>query len=67
MNIRLSDEAIAYAKRRTAYRARGVGNFISEVLAADEARHEQKLIHQRERELELVTREDWDRTGNCTD
>jgi len=64
INAKLTPEAYAIAQKRVGYARRGIGNYITTLILADEARRDERILAERRREQEeLATRESWNATG----
>jgi hypothetical protein len=64
INAKLTQEAYDVAQKRIGYARRGLGNYISTLILADEARRDERILAQRRYEQEeLPTKESWRQSG----
>ena len=64
INVKVTDEAYAIAQKRVGYARRGIGNYVTTLILADEARRDERLLAQRRRDQEeLTTKDTWRQSG----
>jgi hypothetical protein len=62
INVKLTDEAYAVAQKRIAYARRGLGNLLSTLILADQARIDERMLAQRRQDA-LSSKQSWRETG----